>query len=303
MNISVIMLTYNREALIGRAIESILSQTFEDFEFIIVDNGSTDRSGAIADGYAEKDGRIRVIHRERGNIGSGRNTGLDAATGEYILFVDDDDWAEPDFLEFLTDLAVKNDADVAICGSWGNDEDEKIIMSPDEAIIELMWRKRYNMAFPTKIFHCSLAHKIRFPEEGQFDDIALMYKLLAFARRVAYHGLPKYTFCRHANNNSAWTSDHRLLTVEILTEYLEAYEKRTVWLSELFQDSKAAFEYFKWSFMISMVEKITRIGIQGCDEQLAYMKKELLLNRVQFMESSYILPFEKAWMDQYILLP
>ena len=75
-----------------------LKQTFEDFEFIIVNNGSTDRSGEIADQYAAEDARIRVIHRERGNIGSGRNTGLNAAQGEYIAFIDDDDTCAPDFL-------------------------------------------------------------------------------------------------------------------------------------------------------------------------------------------------------------
>ena len=90
--ISIIMLTYNREEFVGRAIESILSQTYRDFEYIIVDNGSTDRSGEIAEQYAKKDSRIRVIHKERGNIGSGRNTGLDAARGDEIAFIDDDDW-------------------------------------------------------------------------------------------------------------------------------------------------------------------------------------------------------------------
>ena len=79
--ISVIMLTYNREQLVSCAIESILGQSYRDYEFIIVDNGSTDESGQIADRYAAQDNRIRVIHRERGNIGAGRNTGLDAARG------------------------------------------------------------------------------------------------------------------------------------------------------------------------------------------------------------------------------
>ena len=110
--ISVIMLTYNREALVPRAIESILKQTYRAFEYIIVDNGSADRSGQIADEYAARDNRIRVIHRQRGNIGAGRNTGLDAAKGEYITFIDDDDWAEPDFLEFLLNLLEETKADV-----------------------------------------------------------------------------------------------------------------------------------------------------------------------------------------------
>ena len=150
--ISVIMLTYNREKLVSRAIESILRQSEPDFEFIIVDNGSSDRSGAIAEEYAEKDGRICVIHRERGNIGSGRNTGLDAARGKYVAFIDDDDWAEADFLEFLYELAIENNADVSICGAADKVFDEKKVMTAEEAIIELMWRKKYNMAFPTKLF-------------------------------------------------------------------------------------------------------------------------------------------------------
>ena len=89
--ISVIMLTYNRESMVGRAIESILNQTYRDFEYIIVDNGSDDRSGEIADASAAKDPRIKVLHIEKSNIGTGRNIGLDAATGEYITFIDDDD--------------------------------------------------------------------------------------------------------------------------------------------------------------------------------------------------------------------
>ena len=85
--VSVIMLTYNREGFVSRAIESILIQTEPDFEFIIVDNGSNDRSGMIADSYAEKDERIQVIHRKRGNIGSGRNTGLAAVRGRYVTLL------------------------------------------------------------------------------------------------------------------------------------------------------------------------------------------------------------------------
>ena len=103
--ISVIMLTYNRESMVGRAIESILNQTYRDFEYIIVDNGSDDRSGEIADAYAAKDPRIKVLHIEKSNIGTGRNIGLDAATGEYITFIDDDDTKES--LKTANKLGIK----------------------------------------------------------------------------------------------------------------------------------------------------------------------------------------------------
>lgn len=299
--ISVIMLTYNRENFISRAIESILAQSYTDFEFIIVDNGSSDRSGAIADEYAAKDSRIRVIHRDRGNIGSGRNTGLDAARGEYIAFIDDDDWTEPDFLEFLYNLLVEYNADVSICGAADKIYDEKKLMSAEEALIELMWRKKYNMAFPTKMFRREMMENMRFPEDGAYDDIALMYRLLAEADDgVAYHGQPKYTFYRHPGNNSAWTTNHSLLNAETLDEYLNVYHARTVWLSEKFPNSAAAFRYFEWSFMISMVEKIHRLKLEGCGKQLEAMTAELTVRREEFLNCPEILDFEKEWVERYV---
>lgn len=298
--ISVIMLTYNRENMVSRALESILTQTYRDFEFIIVDNGSTDHSGQIADEYAAQDGRVRVIHRERGNIGSGRNTGLDAARGDYITFIDDDDWAEPDFLEFLVGLITENNADVAICGATDKALDEKKIMTAEEALIELMWRKKYNMAFPTKLFRRELTDNLRFPEDGTYDDIALMYKLLAEAKRVVYHGLPKYTFYRHPGNNSAWTTDHSLLTPETLDEYLAAYRTRTEWLSKKFPDRALTWQYFEWSFIISMVEKVSRLDILNCTYQLNRMKKMLQAHQKEFLSCPEILEFEKEWMNHFI---
>lgn len=299
--ISVMMLTYNREVLVSRAIESILNQTYRDFEFIIVDNGSTDKSGQIADAYAAGDRRIRVIHRDRGNIGAGRNTALDAAKGEYLTFIDDDDWAEPDFLEFLLNLLEENGADAAICGAADKAFDEKKVMAPQEALVELMWRKKYNMAFPTKLFRRELVETLRFPEEGAYDDIALMYKLLAEAKGgVAYHGLPKYTFYRHENNNSAWTTNHSLLNAATLDEYLRAYRTRTEWLSELFPECAAVWRYFEWSFMISMVEKVTRLSIPDCEAQLTAMKRELRTHREEFLHAPEILDFEREWMEEYL---
>lgn len=298
--ISVIMLTYNRESLVPRAIESILNQTYRDFEYIIVDNGSTDKSGQIADEYAQKDDRIRVLHREKGNIGAGRNTGLDAARGDYIAFVDDDDWAEPDFLEFLLNLLEESAADVAICGAADKPFDEKRVMTAEEALIELMWRKKYNMAFPTKLFRRELMETLRFPEDGAYDDIALMYKLLAGAKQVAYHGLPKYTFYRHEGNNSAWTTHHELLTPETLREYLGAYRTRTEWLSGLFPDRAATWRYFEWSFMISMVEKVTRLELADCYGLRDKLREALRRNREAFLSCPEILEFEQKWMEEYV---
>jgi glycosyltransferase involved in cell wall biosynthesis len=298
--ISVIMLTYNRENMVSHMIECILNQTFKDFQFVIVNNGSSDRSGEIAEEYAKKDSRIKVVHLTTGNISRGRNVGLDNATGKYIAFVDDDDECDEDFLEFLYNLIKENDADVAICGSTTKDINEKKIMNNEEAIETLLWRKNYNVAFPTKLIKKELFNKNRFLETTKYDDIYLAPIILAEAKTIAYHGKSKYNFYRHQNNNSAWTQNHKLLDKATLKEYLEVYKNRTSYLCEKFPTKKSTWEYFNWSFMISMVEKVIRLELPDCEEELEYMKKELITNKEKFLSYPEILDFEVEWVKEYI---
>jgi glycosyltransferase involved in cell wall biosynthesis len=299
--ISVIMLTYNRETLVGWAIDCVLAQTFRDFEFIIVDNGSSDRSGAIADDYAARDARIHVIHRERGNIGSGRNSGLDAAHGKYVAFIDDDDWCEPDFLEFLYRLSAETNASIAICGAADKMFDEKHVYTAENAVIELLWRRRFNAQFPTKLIRRKLFEAARFSDNAKYDDIELMPQMLANANRVAYHGLSKYTFYRHGGNNSAWTTNHSLLDAETLNEYLRVYLERTEWLTVRFPDSAWLWRYFEWSFQISMLEKIFRLELTDCKPIAEVLKRGLAAHSVEFVSCPYILDFEKEWVRKYVL--
>ena len=300
MKISVIMLTYNRQQYLDRMIHCIRVQDFSDFEFIIVDNGSTDDSGCIADRAATEDKRIRVIHRDRGTIGSGRNTGLDNVCGEYIAFVDDDDTCTPDYLSFLYNLASENRADVSICGATWSDRDEKLLMTAEEALLLLLHRKHYNVAFPTKLFRRRMFDTLRFDEKSKYDDIYLMPKMLAAADRIAYHGLSKYHFERHETNNSAWTQHHELLDDKTLREYLKVYADRTRWLCELFPDKKTDWQYFNWSFQISMVEKVKRLKLHDCDTICVRMIMELEQNMDAFMRSPLTQDIERKWMKEYV---
>lgn len=300
LKISVIMLTYNRESLIERAIKSIQRQTLQDYEFIIIDNGSTDASGAIAERCARNDPRIRVIHRERGNIGSGRNAGLDAAQGEWIAFIDDDDYAEPDYLEFLLNLATDNGADVSICGTSGKASNERLILNAENSIITLLWRKKYSVGFPAKLIQKTLFKNIRFDEVSKFDDIHLMPNILARAAKTAYHGLGKYIVNRHQNNNSKWTQNHLQISHDILSEYVSVYHKRTDWLCAKFPDNAHIWRYFEWSFMISMVEKVTRLNLQDCYTLRDALVAELQLHRDEFIHGRFALDFEKQWMEAYV---
>ena len=259
MNVSVIMLTYNRQEYVARAIEAILAQTMKEFEFVIVDNGSTDNSGKIAEEYAKRDSRIKVIHLEKNiNISTGRNAGLRAATGTYITFVDDDDFCEPDMLEFLYELAIENDAEIAICGSMKevNGEilpnyvyDEKLVMTAAESVVEMLRRKRYNAAEPTKMIHRRLFEEVQFRPDRTIDDISTMYKYFALAKKVVAHGIPKYCFWRHPGNISIFTTNDKLWTAERLDEYFLAFRERTEYLSQMHPEIADYVQYSEWSYM------------------------------------------------------
>lgn len=114
--VSVIMPVYKVEKFVGKAIESIQAQTLQDWEFLIVDDGTPDNSGQICDEYAQKDARIRVFHRENGGAPSARNMAMEHAKGKYYYFMDSDDWAEPTMLEDMVCLAEENAAPLVVTG-------------------------------------------------------------------------------------------------------------------------------------------------------------------------------------------
>ena len=113
--LSVIIPVYNAEKFINNCVDSILNQTFSDLEVVLVDDGSPDLSGAICDGYAEKDKRVKVIHQKNAGVSAARNAGLDLASGKYVTFVDSDDFVEPQMYEKMISVAGEYDCDVVMC--------------------------------------------------------------------------------------------------------------------------------------------------------------------------------------------
>ena len=114
--ISVIVPVYKVEPYLHKCLDSILSQTYQNLEIILVDDGSPDRCGAICDEYAQKDPRVKVIHKENGGIATARNAGMRIAAGDYWMFVDSDDWLEADAISNLYQLLAEYNADLAIGG-------------------------------------------------------------------------------------------------------------------------------------------------------------------------------------------
>ena len=121
--ISIVIPVYKVEKFLGRCVESVVNQTYKNLEIFLIDDGSPDNCPQICDEWAEKESRIKVIHLENAGVANARNTALKQISGDYVGFVDSDDYVEPDMYEKLLDTALKNDADITFCSYQINDED------------------------------------------------------------------------------------------------------------------------------------------------------------------------------------
>lgn len=304
--VSIIMLTYNREALISDAIKSVIAQTFTDFEYIIVDNGSTDNSGIIADAFASEDKRIKVLHIAKSNIGNGRNVGIDASSGDFITFIDDDDILDSTMIEKLYTATLVDSADIAICGSYCEVDgilkknfvyEGKYVFTPEDAIIHMLERDKTNIGMPTKLFHRHLFNEIRFLPFGVHDDITTTYKLFVFANKVVMFGEPLYTVRRHTNNISGFTGDDKKITPELLEEYFDAYRKRVEFICDKMPSLTSYIRYSEFSFLISMCNKIKKNNLIACKSQFEYACKKVAENLDEFKSSPYFKSFEQGYID------
>ncbi|MBS4205804.1 glycosyltransferase [Lederbergia citrea] len=206
--ISIIVPVYKVEQYIHKCINSILAQTFKEFELILVNDGSPDCCGEICDEYAKRDARIKVIHKENGGLADARNAGLEIAQGDYIGFVDSDDWIEPDMYELLYNMCTENDCEISSCTSTIYFTDKTVINGThpltihdrNEAMKEILKGELYDEVVWTKLIKRNLLNDIRFPVGRIYEDTAFTYKVIHKSQRVCSIGLPKYHYIKRENS-------------------------------------------------------------------------------------------------------
>ncbi len=207
--ISIIVPIYNLEPYLNGCIDSILSQSFSDFELLLINDGSTDGSGSICDEYADNDNRVKVIHKEYGGVSSARNTGINAATGEYIGFVDGDDYIEAKMYSNLYALSSKTNSDIAICklgrvvnGTLINSGEEEFVkeLNHVESMNELFKGALYRFSLCNKLFKRSCFDKIQFPEGRIHEDLSTTYRLFANANKAVYTSYIGYMYVKRENS-------------------------------------------------------------------------------------------------------
>lgn len=244
--ISVIVPVYNVADYLPQCIESLLAQTYEALEIILIDDGSTDASGKICDDYAVKDSRIRVIHQKNGGAANAKNTGLRVATGEYLAFVDSDDWVEPDAYAHMLNLLKHENAEVIQC-SFRNvylDGVKDVVTVSDFQVYDV---ETYLLQFTTdwtsglmtdKLYYRGLFDNVLFVEGNKIDDEFFTYRGIMNAKKVLRDPKVVYNYRQRASSVMLSNENSERIVMDKLAYLPERRERITTKFPAL----KSAFD-------------------------------------------------------------
>lgn len=238
--ISVIIPVFNVVEFLPACLDSVIAQTFRDFELLLVDDGSTDGSGDICDDYACRDPRVSVLHQTNSGPSAARNAALDVAKGDYVAFIDSDDEIHPRYLDILYRYIVQDDADIAqvpyqildaqVRSSQRSrrqtmplSEHPKVVtLTGEEALMEMLYQRGTADSSPCKLFRRSLFDALRFPEDYRvYEDLYLMAQLYSHVRKMVWIDLPMYFYFKQPSGTLCSLSTQRRDAFEVL-EKLEA---------------------------------------------------------------------------------
>ncbi len=275
--ISVVVPVYKVEPYLSRCIDSILSQTFTDFDLILVDDGSPDNCGKICDEYAQKDNRIRVIHKENGGLSSARNAGIDWVFANsnihWITFIDSDDWIHPKYLEFLLSGATSTNTDICACEytetaeffdfeCLNNVDPQKL--TPEELFVN---HHVTSVIACCKLYKKTCFNSIRFPIGKLHEDEYTTYKILFEKSHISYLKAPLYFY--YVNPDSIVRSQWSPKRLDAITAYEEqiAYFRKSGHKKALVKVERKLLWYI-----------IAQIEITEKSDEYAYLTPKLKKN-------------------------
>lgn len=227
--ISIIIPIYNVELYLEKCINSVLKQTYKNIEIILVNDGSTDNCRKICEDFLKLDSRVKVFHKENGGLSDARNYGISNATGEYITFIDSDDYVKEDFIEKLYSAITRNKCDIAICGHEDLYPDRiktyefseknvcEKVMDKEETLKHMLYKDGYDVSAWAKLYKKSLFDKVSFPKGRLFEDAATTYKLIILSEKIVYINYIGYEYVIRKNSISNENFNERKLDLILST--------------------------------------------------------------------------------------
>lgn len=267
--ISVIVPVWNAHEYLDRCVESILAQTYKNLEVLLVDDGSTDDSLDICRGYAQRDGRVQVFHKENGGQASARNYGLERATGEYVGFVDNDDWIFPRMYERLHRLMTDYGADVGRCGDMlgemedsPSEEEASVSVTEGEEYFGLLYQDIWGGHVTDRLFCRELIGDARFPHSRTIEDMRFMRILLPRIRREVVTDEKLFFYTIRADNTSKVYARTYVNAYERAEEFQSRYEEAL----ERYPQYCGTLLYKSAAFACSAMKSLLRMGRMASPE-------------------------------------
>lgn len=238
--ISVVVPIYKVEKYLNKCVDSIINQTYKNLEIILVDDGSPDNCGKICDDYAKKDSRIKVVHKENGGLSDARNAGMKIVTGEYVSFIDSDDYVSLDFIETLYDISIKENNDIVECELYRFKEDDEIRISntpieiesfeTKEALSMLIQEKQFRQHVWNKLYKSDIALKVIFEKGKLNEDEFWTYQIFGQAKKVSKINKQMYFYLQR--ESSIMGNNYNLRRLDAL----EAKVNRQKYIEEKFPE-------------------------------------------------------------------
>ena len=283
--VSVIVPIYRVEQYLNKCVDSIISQTYKNIEIILVDDGSPDSCGQMCDEYKKIDKRIKVIHKENGGLSDARNFGLEAATGEYICFVDSDDFVSELYVEKLLKTALKNKTDIVACNfqymdekgkTWVRKEKREKIYSTKEAIKDIFTTNQ-----DTEVMMCNKIYKrslfidnnIKFPVGKVHEDNFTTYKLYDKANKISLINDKLYYYLQRDNSIMSTFNKKRFDALLALDEIKEYFKNKPGFEKEI--ECNEILVYF------SLINNMIKSNYDG-------KEKLEIVNRIKQNKLSYL---------------
>lgn len=284
--ISVIVPVYNVEKHLDKCIQSIVDQTYKNLEIIIVDDGSVDNCPAICDDWAKKDSRIIVIHKKNGGLSSARNAALDIMQGDYVIFVDSDDWIEPDMAQSMLSYALENNADIVCSGFFFENIDcthTKQIVSENvfenKDIAENLLLDNIRPEVCSKLYKADLIKQFRFDEKIKYaEDLPFNFYLMQKANKLITTETWFYHYLLNSGNSitTPYITDARATSWKIFDGVFE-----TVLGNKILEDA-AVFRFTIYTFAVLSrvltVKEYRKKYFNEISRALLKHKKEILEN-------------------------
>lgn len=277
--ISVIVPVYKVEPYIHKCVDSILTQTFTDYELILVDDGSPDTCGNICDEYAQKDARIHVIHKENGGLSDARNAGVKIACGEYVIFIDSDDYIDADMLSYLYENLKKADADMATCGIYEvyadriekQEEEPDFVCSGEEAFRCILRGHTIRGEIWNKLIKRSCISDLEFPKGKLYEDIFYTVDMMQRIKKVAVGTKPKYYYLHRSDSITG--KAYRPKLFDIIDGYTKNYQVVQHAFPKLEEEAECLWIWSRFIVLDKMLLEENYRSIDRFEELVTFIKQ------------------------------